>query len=52
MIHKYLQYQLENFAKEALKTANDSIIGGIQEAVKIKLAEVQKNLKISAKIDR
>ncbi len=52
MIHKYLRNEIENFVTEALKEANNSIAGGIEKAVKIKLDEIKKKIKITTKIDR
>ena len=46
MIHKYLQYHIEEWAKEALKTANKTIVDGLQKAVEIKLQELLQSLKI------
>lgn len=44
MIHEHLQYNIERAMKEALSNANASIAKGLQETVKIKLAEVLANL--------
>lgn len=41
MIDKHLKYSIEKAMKEALKTANDSIVGGLEKAVKDKLAELK-----------
>jgi len=49
MIHKYLHYHIENFAKAALATANSAIVSGIQKAVELKLAEVQEGLQVTVK---
>lgn len=46
MVHKHLHHSIETAMKDALKTANSQIVGGIEDAVKIKLAEVQKQLKV------
>lgn len=49
LIDKHLQYSIETAMKAAVATANQSIIGGLQEAVKIKLAEVAASLKVEVK---
>ena len=50
MIHEHLQYSISSAMADALKNANSAIVGGIQEAVKIKLAEVAASLKVETKI--
>lgn len=47
LVHEHLHYSIEKAMKEALSVANKSIAGGIQEAVRIKLAEVTASLKVS-----
>lgn len=49
LVHQHLQYSIENAMKDALKTANSAIVGGIEGAVKLKLAEVAAALKIDVK---
>ena len=49
LVHQHLQYSIENAMKEALKIANSAIVGGIEGAVKLKLAEVAAALKIDVK---
>lgn len=49
VIDKHLQYSIETAMKAAISAANQSIIGGLQEAVKIKLAEVAASLKVEVK---
>jgi hypothetical protein len=49
MVDKHLQYSIESAMKKALENANSSIVGGIQGAVKIKLAEVAAQLKVEVK---
>lgn len=49
MIDKHLHYTIERAMSQALKDANASITKGLHEAVKIALAEVQKNLKVEVK---
>lgn len=46
VIDKHLQYSIETAMKGAVASANQSIIGGLQDAVKIKLAEVAASLKV------
>jgi hypothetical protein len=50
MIHKYLQYSIERAMKEALRDIDSALVEGIEETVKIKLAEIQKAIKISVKV--
>ena len=45
MVHEHLHYSIETAMKQALKDANSSICKGIEEAVKIKLAEALQGLK-------
>lgn len=40
LIHEHLQYSIKTAMEQAMKSANASIAGGIQTAVKIKLQEV------------
>lgn len=47
LVDKYLQHSVETAMKEAVKNANDVIVGGLAETVKIKLAEVVKMLKVT-----
>lgn len=49
MIHKHLQYSIETAMKDALKTANASIVGGLQKAVEQKLAEISVNLNVDVR---
>ena len=49
MVHKYLHHQIESAMKDALKTANEKIVGGIEAAVKESLAQIQ--AKIAAKVE-
>lgn len=52
LVHKHLQYSIQSAMEKALKDANSKIVGGIEEAVKIKLAEVAALLKVETKIGR
>lgn len=52
LIDKNLQYHIAGAMKKALANANDSIAGGIQEAIKIKLAEILSNVNVSVKTGR
>ena len=45
MVHEHLHYSIETAMKQSLKDANSSICKGIEEAVKIKLAEALQGLK-------
>lgn len=46
MVNKHLQYSIQSAMEKALKSANSAIVGGIEEAVKIKLGEVASALKV------
>jgi hypothetical protein len=52
MVHKHLQYSIQSAMEHALKNANAAIVGGIEEAVKIKLGEVAAALKVKTEIGR
>lgn len=49
LVEKHLQYSIETAMKEALKTANASIVDGLETAVKMKLAEIGAKLKVEVK---
>jgi hypothetical protein len=49
LVERHLHYSIEKAMKEAVKTANDAITGGIEQAVKIKLQEVSEGLKVTVK---
>ena len=50
LVHEHLQYSIQMAMQTALKDANASIVGGLEAAIKIKLAEVAATLKVTAKI--
>lgn len=52
MVNAHLHYSIKTAMEQALKAANSSITIGIEEAVKIKLAEIQKSLKVEVKTGR
>lgn len=49
MVDKHLQYSIESAMKQALETANASIAGGLEKAVKTSLNEVISGLKVTVK---
>ena len=49
LVHAHLHYNIESAMKEAVKSANTVIVAGIQETVKLKLAEVAAQLKVEVK---
>ena len=49
LVEKHLHYSIKTAMEDALKTANAAIVGGIEQAVKMKLAEVQAGLQVSVK---
>jgi len=52
MVNKHLHYSIESAMKNAIKNANDVIVNGIAETVKLKLREVADSLKMSVNIKR
>ena len=52
LVHQHLHYSIETAMKDALKIANNAIAQGIQETVKIKLAEIAAQLKVEIKTGR
>ncbi len=52
MVEKHLHYEIEKAMKEALKTANNAIAGGIEKAVKMKLQEIVAGLKTKVTVTR
>lgn len=46
LIHQHFDFRIKEAMEQAVKVANESIAGGIQEAVKVKLAEVVNGLKV------
>lgn len=49
LIHQHLHYSIETAMKRAMADANSFIIGGLEEAVKIKLKEVQEKISVGIK---
>lgn len=52
MVDAHLHYSIKTAMEKALAVANSSIAGGIEEAVKMKLAEILKSLKVEVKTGR
>ena len=50
LINAHLQYSIETAMKQALKVANESIAGGIEQAVKIKLQDVLNSIKVGVQV--
>lgn len=50
MIHQHLHYSIENAIKKLLETANAQIAGGIQDTIKLKLAEIQTALTVKTSV--
>jgi len=46
MVHEHLRRSIESAMKEALSNANSTIVGGLEKAVKMKLDEIAKSLKV------
>ncbi len=49
LVHQHFQYSIHTAMTEAVKSANDKIAEGIQEAVKVKLGEITQKLKVEVK---
>lgn len=52
MVDKHLHYHIESAMKAAVAEANSQIAAGIQETVRIKLAEISQALKVEVKAVR
>lgn len=52
MIDKHLNYHISQAMSAALNNVNSSIAKGLEEGVKVKLAELLARLKVTAKVDR
>lgn len=50
MIHQHLHFHIEAAIKKMLQTANDQLVGGIQETVKLKLAEIHTALSVKSEV--
>lgn len=49
LVNQHLQYSIETAMKQAVAGANQVIVGGLEQAVKIKLEEVAQKLKVEVK---
>lgn len=49
LVNRHLHSSIEKAMKKALEKANSAIVQGIEETVKLKLAEIVENLKMSVK---
>lgn len=49
LVHHHLQFSIETAMKNALSIATSAITSGIAETVKLKLAEVQQQIKVNVK---
>ena len=50
LVHRHLQYTIESVMKEAVKNANDKLVAGIEETVKLKLKTIADSLKVGVSI--
>lgn len=50
LVNQHLHYSIENAMKDALRVANSQIAKGIEETVKLKLADITQSLQVTAKI--
>lgn len=52
LVHQHLHYSIDTAMKQAMKEANSAIAKGIQETVKLKLAEVSAAIEVGVKMPR
>lgn len=52
LVHKHLQYSIENAMKSAVDNANKSIAEGLEKACKIKLDEIRQKLDVKVNTGR
>jgi hypothetical protein len=50
MIHRHLHHNIEEAMKQALSVANSTLVKGLEETVKSKLAEILAVLKVTVKV--
>lgn len=50
MIDKHLQYSISTAMEKAMKSANESIVGGLEKAIKIQLSQIHQKLKVNVKV--
>lgn len=50
MLEKHMHYHIETAMKDAMKNANNAVVKGIEDTVRIKLAEISSALKVDVKI--
>ncbi|MDD5708659.1 MAG: hypothetical protein PHR35_22315, partial [Kiritimatiellae bacterium] len=52
IIHEYLHREIERAMKTAVSTANQTIVGGILDAVKLQLKAIAEGLKVTVETPR
>lgn len=52
LIHKHLHYSIETAMKNAMNTANSTLVKALQETAKQKLAEISEVLNVSVKVGK
>lgn len=52
MVHEHLAFHISNAMQAALKTANSAIVQGLEQTVKIKLAEIQTALSVKTEVKK
>jgi len=52
MVDKHLHYSIESAMKQAVEAANGAIVKGIEETVKLKLAEFSTALKVAVEVKK
>jgi len=51
MVNQHLHYEVERAMKQALSSANSTIVDGLEKALKVKLAEISAALKVTVKTE-
>jgi len=52
LVHQHLHYRIEEAMKGVLKNANDSFAEGLEEAIKLKLDELRKQIGVKVNVGR
>lgn len=52
LVHLHLHYSIETAMKKAIEQANVAIVGGLEQTVKLKLAELSQSLKVKMEVGR
>ena len=52
LVHKHLQFSIEKAMEQALKTANEGIVSGLEQTVKMKMKEISEGLKVDLRVKK